>query len=440
MVNIEFLRKYRYCAFMLAVICALTMLLALPTCALSEPPEAEHADAVFFYNVEQNRVMYEKNSQKEVYPTSTVKMMTGLLAIEMLSSRIDETVTVTEEMLEGVKGNNISLKAGERVTIKDMLYATICGGSNDSAAVLSYVAAGGVDEFVALMNDRAAAIGAEHTHYENVSGMHHDRMRTTAYDTFLIAKTAAENSLFLEISSAHKYAMPKTNKAEARNIYNKNMLISRYSETKYFNTLANGLNAGSTSQGGYCLATCAENDGQTYICVVMGAKEVGGTIYSYKVANDLIKWAYNSYGYVEVLTTDRLVCELPVTLSEDVDYVTLRPEKPLEVFLPLDINPEEDLTYSYKITTEKLEAPVAEGQAAGFITVSYGKEALGTVNLVALNNVERSEFLYGLKKLGDFSKSRVFIASVISLVILLVAYVFGTAFYRGRSRKRRYYR
>ncbi len=429
------LLKTAVLAFLCIIFSAAVM--ALPSFAVPEIPDMDGAKAVYFYNVEQKTVMAEKNAELQIYPASTAKLMTGLVALDVLSERLEETVTVTDEMLKGVSGNNIGLKSGERVTILDMLYGTLCGGANDAASVLAYTAAGNIESFVSLMNKKATELGAIDTHYTNVSGMHNPEMVTTAYDTFLIAKAASEDPLFIEITSESKYEMPKTNLSAERNVYNKNFLISRYSETKYFNKYARGLNSGSTSQGGYCLATCTENEGQTYICVVMGAGEIDGNVLSYTVANSLIDWAYSSYGYVEVLSSDRLVCEVSVDLSEDVDYVTLRPANELTVFLPLDVDLESELVYSHKVTFPTLEAPVEEGQVAGFITVELDGKVLGTVDLVAMNKVERSEFLYGLKRIRDFTTSRPFIIAAVTFGVLLAVYIFGTAIYRKEPSHRR---
>ena len=208
----------------------ITAVFSLPSFAVAELPDMSGAKSVYLYNVEQKRTMAEKDASLSVYPASTTKIMTGLVALDHLSSRLAENVTVTEEMLKGVSGNNIKLKAGERVTVLDLLYATLLGGANDSAAVLAYIVSGSTEGFVELMNKKAEALGALDTHYTNVSGMHDPAMVTTAYDTFLIAKAASENSIFAQITSESKYQMPGTNISDERNIYNKNYLISRYSD------------------------------------------------------------------------------------------------------------------------------------------------------------------------------------------------------------------
>ncbi|MBQ3125501.1 MAG: D-alanyl-D-alanine carboxypeptidase [Clostridia bacterium] len=405
------------------------LLLGLPAAA-AEPPAVEHAKGVYLYNLENEELLLACNENEPVYPASTVKIMTGLVAIEALSARLDERVTITADMLKGVTGNNIALKAGETVTVRDMLYAALCGGYNDACAVLAHLVGGNTPGFVKLMNARAEALGASATYYTNPSGMHHNDMVTTTADTARIALAAAHTPLYMEITSAAKYVMPATNLSGERNIHNRNYLIARNKEIVYYYPAARGLNSGSTNEGGYCLATTAEKNGLTYLCVVMGGEEVEGRITSYTLAKTMLDWAFASYGYVTVLDTDRRVCEVPVTLSEKVDYVTLLPESALTHYLPTDLDLEAELTYAYKVTSASLAAPVEEGQVAGFITVSYGEEELGTVNLITKNAVERSDFLYMLSRIEGFTRSRFFLAAAISAVVLTLIYIIGTAMYR----------
>ncbi len=433
-------KKIRFFAAFTFIFMILTAVFSLPSFAVDPVPDMSGAASVYLYNIEQKKAMAEKDPAKQVYPASTVKLMTGLIATEMLSQRLGESVTITDEMLKGVTGNNMKLKVGEKVKIADLLYGALLGGANDACTALAVICSGSTSDFIALMNKRAEELGALDTYYTNVTGMHNDAMVTTAYDTFLIAKATSESSLFLSITSESRYQMDKTNLSEARNIYSKNYLISRYSETKYFNKYAKGLNSGSTTQGGYCLAAYTENEGQSYICVVLGAEVVGDEIGSYNIANSLLNWAYGSYGYVEVLSDDRLICEVAVELSEDIDHVTLRPAEALTVFLPLDIDLESALTYNHKINSPSLEAPVSEGQVAGFISVELDGEILGSVDLVTMNSVERSEFLYSLKKIRNFTTSRPFVITVICFLVLFLIYILATALGKNDRNARRRYR
>ena len=405
--------------------------------ALAEMPSLDGATSVYLYNLTQDKVMAEKNADKVIYPASTVKLMTGLVAAQLLSDRLDEQIEVTEEMLVGVTGNNLKISAGEIVTVRDMFYGLLCGGNNDCAAILAHLAAGGIDQFVDLMNKKAAELGTKTTNYTNVSGMHSDNMVTTAYDTYLVAAAAYEVPLIMEAVTTNKYEMPATNKSKLRNVYNKNYLISRYIDTTYYNSLAQGMNAGYTNQGGYCLVTSAEYNGQSYICVVMGGEEQNKRIRSYEIAGDLIDWAFSAYKETKVLDVNSYLGEMTVTLAQDTDHVTIKPAGSLTAFLPSDIDVSKDIELLPKLNAPELEAPVAEGQVVGFISVKYGDEILGTIDLITTDKVERSEFLYALQRIKSFTTQRWFIASAIARIALTAAYVFIVASVRGRHGRRR---
>ena len=163
--------------------------LSVPSAAL-EDPTVSNAKGIYLYNLENNKAVFTQNAEEQVYPTSTVKIMTGILAIENLSERLDENITVTSSMLSAVSGNNIGLAAGEIVTIDSMIRALLVNGANDAAYVLAHTVSGSTEEFVTLMNTKAKELGAHHTHYTNPTGMHDENMYTTAEDTAQIAKYA----------------------------------------------------------------------------------------------------------------------------------------------------------------------------------------------------------------------------------------------------------
>ena len=162
--------------------------------AVEEPLKLEHATSAYLYNIENDTVIFEENTAERVYPTATVKMMVGLVAIEQLSDRLDEEVTVTKRMLRDVMGNNISLMEGERISFRHLIAATLVGGANDAATVLAFAIDGSLSTFLSRMNARAVSLGAVNTNYTNASGMHDDAMYTTCADTAKIAMAAYKNS------------------------------------------------------------------------------------------------------------------------------------------------------------------------------------------------------------------------------------------------------
>ncbi|MBQ8523284.1 MAG: D-alanyl-D-alanine carboxypeptidase [Clostridia bacterium] len=416
-------------------------------------PETEMAPYVYLYNMENDRVIHSTgNLNEQISTCSTVKIMSGIVAIEALGGDLSRTFTLSSEVLmeaEEESGNRIGLYEGEIVTAEQMLYGMLANSANDAAIVLAHMAAGGVDEFVELMNKKAVEIGAKATYYTDPTGMDPSSVTTVA-DLSLIARYAYENELFMEIVGTPKYVMEATNKSDYRNIYNRNCLMSKHYRGDYYYEGALGMNAGSTPQGGYCSVTCARSaDGSlTYLCIIMGAEpvEVEGkterelTNYSYAI--ELYDWAMRTYGYRKVLSAGSVVCELPVGLSSTADYVTLVPADEISVYMPMYADIEKEVSVVYT-TEDEVTAPVKKGQKLGIARVIYNGSEIGTSDLCATAEVARSEFLFALERIRNFASSRFFIAAAVSAVVLSVCYVLFTARARQkrlRSRVPRQYR
>ena len=405
----------------------------------SVPPVVEGAAAYYLYNFENDKVLCEEGTDTALYPASTVKLMTGILAIEKFGNDLEHRISITSDMLATAGGNKLGLVAGEEVSVKDMLYATLEGGYNDAALVLACAVAGGVDEFVAQMNTKASLLGAFDTHYTNPTGLHDDAMITTAADTAKIAKCAAGMPLMVEITSSPKYVMDKTNLKDFRNIYNRNCLISKFYDTydtPYRYERATGMNAGSTGKAGSVVVATAKNDDGdlTYLAIVMGAHSDENVNYAYAGAVTLFDWAFSAWGYIDVLSEESVICEVPVSLSSAVDYVTLSPGKSLRVYLPTSVDTATDIEYSYTTLYDEVAAPIRKGDVAGAVTAIYKGEIMGSSDLVTTIDVERSELLYTLAQIEEFTKSRFFIGALVSAIILSVAYVIVNARIKTKPR------
>ncbi len=436
--------KKRLLSAAFAVILTITSL--LPITAFAEggkdpdtPPKIDGCAAYYLYNFENDKVLAQYGMDVPLYPASTVKLMTGIIACEELGDDLDRKITVTEDMLSTVAGNRLGLEAGEEVTVKDMLYATLEGGANDAALVLAYTIAGGVEEFVSMMNTKAALLGAYETHYTNPTGLHSDAMVTTGEDTAIIAKYAAKIPLLAEIVAAPKYVMEATNLKDFRNIYNRNCLISKYYdtyETKYTYDRATGMNAGSTGAAGQVVvATATNEDGDlTYLAIAMGAYGDESVNYAYSAVISLFDWVFGAWGYVDVLAKGKLLAEVPVSLSSAVDHVSLYPKEELRLYLPTSVDVETEIEYSCTTLYETMPAPVKKGDVAGAVTVLYKGEVIGSSELVTSVDIERSELLYTLSQIEDFTKSKFFIGTIVAAVVLTVAYVLINARVKTKPR------
>ena len=398
----------------------------------------DSATAVYLYNVENDRILVSRNTDVKIQPVSTVKIMAGLICTEMLFDRLDDVVVVTQAMLDGVAGQYYNITPGSTLTIRDLLYLAFCGGCHRSIHVLAHIVSGNLPNFIALMNSRAAELGMSNTYYSNATGMHHESMYTTVNDIVKLCLAASKNPLLMQINTTSEYRIGEINE-KGYDVDNRNYLVGTGYTAQYFNSLCHGLAAGSTIESGYCAATVADNGNLSYICIVMGASTAeDGTIMSYSLVNDLVKWAYDAWGYVEIISAGTTVCEMPVTMSMDIDTVLVAPGKSVSVYLPKTTVLGTDITYSHTLNSEELQAPVAEGAHVGLITAYYNGEELATVELVTKSSVAQSEVLYMLTKIKDISRSRVFIASVVSAIVLTVVYVTVKAIIRGTAANKRY--
>ena len=333
------------CSVLAGLFCLFWLLPALSAPAFAESaPPAEYCTCACVYNFENDRMIYEYKSKDRAFPASTVKLMVALTAWDVFAGKTDTEVTVTAGMLAETIGNSIGFYEGEILTVNQLYNCMLVNSANDAAVILAVAAAGSTDDFVALMNEKAAAMGLSGTVYTNCTGMHDPKMFTTAADTAAIAKACYKIPGLIDITAQQKYELPATNLSPAREIFNRNAMISKYYDERVI-----GMNAGATSQGGYTLAAVARDDENdlTYLAVVLGGSEQDGALYNYVNAQRLFDWAFRAWTYQAVLKDTQVICEVPVRLSSAMDYVTLVPESTMTVFLPTDTNLSEAVTYSW---------------------------------------------------------------------------------------------
>lgn len=429
---------------LLAVILMLTSVLPLNARAI-ESPELMYSDHCAVYNIENTTTCYSVGEKDRVAPAGTVKIMTACLAIQYYEGKYDTPITIEEDWLSEVTGLTAKFKTGETVQAEKVISALIIANGNDAAYILAHAIAGSTEAFVDMMNEKAGELGMTDTHYTNPAGTDEDGMYTSVNDVIKVSSYAYTFAKYTELSDSPSVSLDATNLSDARKLYNRNFFISNYYNTKYLNDSVMGLNAGSSANAGSCLCVIGRSSsGLTYIIVVMGARdpepEEGEELDQYFVsgyedARTLMNWAYNNFGYFTILDTSTMVCEVPVKLSNKVDHVILLPEEKLVAFLPLDTDVDSVVRKEWKLNSGTLKAPLSQGQAVGELTVYVNDQPAGTVNLVARNNVDRSNWLL----LADTAKSIVTHPIAIIVFVLLfffvLIYVFFTAkrIYRKRQ-------
>ncbi|MBE6698694.1 MAG: D-alanyl-D-alanine carboxypeptidase [Ruminococcaceae bacterium] len=414
----------------LRIVCLLSSLLLL-LCALPfsssaaeiTPPSTEEATAVYLKHLESDLLVCSKSENFVLGAGSTVKIMSGLLFCERLSTHTQESIAITEELYAAVPknhGRSLKLVVGEVVTIEQLLWAAICGSYNDAFYVLATLTSGSLEAFKEEMNARATDMGLVNTVFEDVTGII-DGSRTTAAEMAQIALFAYQNPYYMAICSERSFYFSSTEKSQT--LYNNNKLVSPDQDQKYYNKKCFGMNAGSTTRDGNCVVTIAKQNDQTYVCVVMGGKEIDGIEFGYRVANRVVDWVFNAYTYMQILTPDTKICSLDVTVSDTASSVDVIVKDELYAYLPKGLEIGKDIIYSIRLTETELEAPVEKDQFVGYVAVLYDGNVLGSASLYTAGEASRSPIGSGLGAIRSWLENRAVIAGIVFFVVGTAAYI-----------------
>ncbi len=416
---------------LICLIISLVMLLSMLCIGVgaeSQFPDTSHAKAVCLYNLNTNKSIYSKNTTEKIFPTGAVKMVTGLIACQMLENRLDEQITVTDDMLTGAVGANIKLKVGMTVTIKDLLYGVLCGGGNDAARVLASICADSTQAFVDLMNKKAKEWRLSQTHFTNPDGADDRNMYSSLSDIMVIARLASTNELYMEISSTPSYEFLPLGAQQKIKFFNRNALISTFYSADYKYQYASGIAVGNTDLGGHCVISFAEKNGTQYICAVMGADKDEDSIYSYKTAVEMFSFAFDNFAYTRIAEADKLYHSMPLSMvlptnGKDSEVRCVLKD---DIYALTDKNIDKDnaLTYKYYFHEQPRKAPVSAGEVVGGVDVLYNGEIIGSGVLVTDSAVEASSALVMLENMRDFFIGRFFITFFIVLIVLLLLFFF----------------
>lgn len=448
------------------IICVLFSILlvvsvAVVPAAAYVPTDFEvEAEGVLLANPDTDDIIYSKNADKKLYPASLTKLMTALLLYENTKDLDAEILTVSKNALKLLQGTDSSiggLKEGEQVTARQMLYILLLSSANDGSNVIAEHVGGSIEGFVAMMNSRAAELGMTSTHYVNAHGLHDPEHYTTPNDMYKLTKKFLEVPVLKEVAYTAKYEMAATNKSEKRTYTTTNFLMlnngqrctaEKYKNEPYYYKYASGIKTGYTDPAGRCLISTASKNGVTYLCILMKSPVYEGSDSSKKIRVEfgdtkaLYEWAFNEFEYKTVLQSGEIIGEAPVELAWEIDYVSVVPQNGLSAIVP-KVADSSTVTKKVRWYKESYEAPVKKGDVLGECDIIYAGEVLGTVNLVASQDVERSNMMYIMRGTENFFSSMVrspifFIIICLIVAGILIFVITCIVLNSPQKRKRRY--
>ncbi len=382
-----------------------------------------NAKSALLMSLDTDEVIYSKDADKRVYPASITKIMTTLLILESEKFNPENKISMTKEVLKMISGTGSvvsNLKAGEEITELDLAYFVLMVSAGDCAYLAAIHYYGSVDAFVDRMNERAKELGLKGTHYVNPIGLHDDDHYTTANDTYVLTKLALKNKIFKQICESDRYNLPATNMQGQRRLSTTNFLQDK--NTNYYYAFAKGVKTGFTDEAGRCLVSTASYNGYNYMCLLFGCTPNQSTRHEFVDSKNLYRWAFNNLEFKQIADTENPICEMPVKLSFDADFVPLYVEKGFVSVLPKDAN-ESTITIVPKLKAESVDAPVKKGDKLGTADVIYAEKVIGTVNLVAGQDVKKSVILTVLDVLKNFFTSSYMILFYIIIALAIIIFI-----------------
>ena len=404
------------------IILILTIILIIGGFPVSAEPEKavpETASAAVILAQEgTGRILYEKNADQRVYPASTTKVMTAMIAIEKLDPSQVLVASETAILIDR-DGSNMGILAGEELTVEQLLYGLLVHSANDAANVLAEAVGGDISSFVSLMNEKAEELGMNSSHFMNAHGYHDPDHYTTARDMLTLSMKAMESDLFRTIVSTPVYEIPPTNRyKEIRYLSSNNALINVMKGHRYIYEGAKGIKTGHTNDSGYCLTSYAKRNGLGLFCVTMNAPVDYTGNYSFLDTISLFDYGYKNFTLQNVADVNEIVATHDVQWAKDGEQVILTAKEPLEVLLPK--NHRKDLLTTQITVEEKIKAPVKQGAVLGRVEYYYDGLAVGSVDLVATRAIERSTMTMIFKSLWKIVFSAWVMVPLTLIVIVLI--------------------
>lgn len=427
----------------MSLIMAVIMLLSFSVCAAPEEEPNQKAKKsaadtvtfsaespyVIFMDMNTGRVMYEKNADEKVYPASTVKIMTAVLALEKcgLEEKIEASQTALDSVPDGV--TVMDIMPGETLTVRQLLYGAMLASAADATNVLAEAVSGSIGDFISLMNHKAKELGMTNTNFSNTHGEHDDRTFTTVRDMAALARYAMKNPDFREIVKTEQYTIQPTEKyKEVRNLINTNYMVSRVQRSDYYYSKAIGVKAGYTAEAKSCLVEVAQNKNMELLALTFGAQTVDGKAQGYTDCRRFFETAFENYRSEVVVTKGTLVGQVPVKNARRAGQVLLEAATSLYYIHP---STEELGTATYEIRTEDfLKAPVTKGDVVGECEYFYDGVSAGVIQLVADKDYKFDVFSFVFDGFVAFVTSPIFIIIIILLLVMVV-------FIRYKRRQRR---
>lgn len=346
-------------------------------------------------------ILYGKNENDKVKMASTTKIMTAIVVLE--HSSLDKTVEVSKKAAS-TGGSRLGLKAGDKITIRDLLYGLLLRSGNDSAVCLAETIAGDVPSFAELMNAKAQELGLSNTHFESPHGLDSPEHYTTAYELAILSDYALKNSTFLDIVGTKTYTITINGYPKA--LSNTNELLGNLNGIY-------GIKTGFTNGANRCLVTACKRGNMDIICVVLGADTKNSRT---KDSIQLIEYCFKTFEYFNVKdfvnnyidnwqnnNLNFFLVEKGISNKLEINVDSCIEETPI---IPIKKELISDIEATLSIQSY-WQAPIKQGEWIGELNISSQGTDIIKFNLFSNTTIKKNTILDYMLKFFKFYPSQI---------------------------------
>lgn len=370
-------------------------------------------------------VLFSYNPDIRIYPASTTKLMTALVAVENCSlDKIFETSTNATRFLEEGSGE-LELLAGETMDFYSLLHGLLIRSYNDVSLVIAENVAGSEEVFISMMNEKAANLGAANTHFVTPHGLHSDEHYTTARDLAIIARAAFSNFTISTICRKKEYTLPPSNlRSSFETLKNTNLILG--SNTGYDFIVTAGKTGFTSKAQNVLVALSADQSGREVLTVITGVKE---REIAADLTLDIMKNSYIDFGVQCIVQAGQII--------DSFEGINIANAMRLEHLVPYDTQSWQ-LDKTIEIRNDIIYTQVKIGDILGTVSYSYNGNHIGKSLIVAANTLlpEKTSItiteenlledigINGMKEVRDFPIEFVLALAVSVLLLISLILVF----------------
>lgn len=409
-------------------------------------PLTLYSESVYMINLDTGETIVDIDSEKSRVPASLTKVMTAVVLLEQFRDNPEDLKTTyvsagseAFDELYGTGASTADIQPNEKVSYYDLLAALLIPSSCEAANIIAINVGGSISGFCDMMNEKAAELKMDDTHFSNAHGLFATKNYTSCKDMAILCEYALNNfPVFKEIVAMPSYQMEATSyHSEGSILSNTNYMLR--STSKYYYSYVKGIKTGTLDSAGRCLASYATYDGITYLIVSMGApmekqeediakgEENPDSVFAddvvyYNLVDhiNLYEWAFDTLVTTDFVNTSSEVAEAKIEFGKNSNYVTLKPAEGYSRLWPANVSTDQ---VEQKITVASdIAAPIEEGDVLGKMELIYEGEVLTTIDLVATSDIEQATFKAKLYVASAFFKSTEFMVAVLIIIIITAAY------------------